>query len=215
MHTHAINLCEIGVYIFIPLAIDANARWVALGVSLLYNPIVVVAVHPGEAHLGVLGTRDDEGADVVLLGVAGNLLAACNLSLVVDGVFPYFVDAIFVVLSVRRGDAEVEVVHMVGVYSHTSAVAALGAVPVLVEGVAAILHPCAAPFAARPARVPIDVCRLGIVDVGIGYDGILVLIQGNLPHPVADASRVVNDSCRVGAGIAALLVDVVNAIGDD
>ena len=177
----------------LPCKVHADGRRVALGVSLLYHPIVVVAVHPGHAHLGVLGTRDDEGADVVLLGVARDLFAASNLSLVVDGVLPDFVDAVLVVLAVLSGDAQVEVVDIVGVEAHTARVAALGLVPVLVEGVAGILHPGVLPRRAVPAGVPIDVARLGIVDVGIGDDGVLVLVEGNLPHPVADVGGLVDN----------------------
>ena len=80
---------------------------------------------------------------------------------------------------------------------------------------AGILHPRAAPLRARPAAIPIDVRRLGIVDVCEGDDGVLLRIEGDLPHPVSDVGGVIDHGCGMGCGIARLLVDVVHAVGDD
>ena len=57
--------------------------------------------------------------------------------------------------------------------------------------------------------------RLVIVDVGIGDDGVLIIVDDNLPQPVAHAGGVVHDGSGVGAGVAVLLVDIVHAVGDD
>ena len=176
MHTYAIYFSKVGINFLVPRIIHADVRGVALRVAFLHHPIIIVAIHPGHAHGRVSGTGDDERADVVLGGVAGDLLAASYLAFVVDGIFPYFIDAVLVVGPVLGGDGEIEVVDMFGIHGHAAAVAALRGVPVLVEGVSGILHPRAAPLTARPSSIPINMCRLGIIDMRIGDNGILVLV---------------------------------------
>ena len=78
----------------------------------------------------------------------------------------------------------------------------------------AVLNPRAAPLRSRPAAVPIDVRSLGVVDVGEGHNGILVLVERNLPHPVADAVGAVDDGERIVVGIGVRLVDVEYAVGN-
>ena len=189
-----------------------DAGRVALGVVLVHHPVIVVALHPCEAQLGVLGARQHEGACVVLGRILGDLFRCGHLSFVVDGVFPDFVHTVLVILAVLGGYAEVQVVHVVGVQCHAARVAALRRVPVLVEGMSGILHPCAAPLRTRPAGIPVDVRGLGIVNVWIGDDGTFVLVQGYLPHPVAYVGRVVHDGQGVRCGVGIGLVDVEGAV---
>ena len=77
-----------------------------------------------------------------------------------------------------------------------------------------ILHPGELPLATRPTTVPVDVCGLCIVDVRVGDDGMLVLVECYLPHPVANAGCLVDNRCRIIRGIAAGLVHGKCAFAD-
>ena len=76
---------------------------------------------------------------------------------------------------------------MIGVKAHTTTIATLGGVPVLVEGMAGIGDEGGAPGTTRPLTIIIIVVGLAIVEMGEGDDGILILVERNLPHPVANA----------------------------
>ena len=72
------------------------------------------------------GAGQHEWAHVVLCGVGGQQLLRCNLSLVVDDIFPYLVYSVLVVLSVDGWNGEIQVVYVVWVKGHTAGVAAFG-----------------------------------------------------------------------------------------
>ena len=57
-----------------PLVVGTYAGGVALGIVFLHHPVVVVAIHPHEAHGALLGARQDEGSHVVLGRASGELL---------------------------------------------------------------------------------------------------------------------------------------------
>ena len=138
-----------------------------------------------------------------------------HFSVVINGVFPDFIYAVAVECSVLGWDAQIEVVDVVGVDGHTSAVAAFGAVPIVMERMASILHPCVPPCRAGPSGVPIHVGGLGVVDMRIGDDWVLILVEGDLPHPVSDVCALIDDGGWIAVGIGVGLAHVEHPIVDD
>ena len=206
---------SLGCQLLLPVEVAEDAGGEALRVILIHHPVVIVALHPSETEGGGLSAGDDKGARIVLWRVHGQLLRTADLALVVDGVAPQLVDAVLVVLSVLGGDAEVHIINIRRVNAHAAAVAPLCLIPVLMEGMAGILHPSVLPRRSVPAGIPIDMRSLVVVNVRIGNDGMLLLVQGYLPHPVADVGRAVDDGSGVLVGIAVGLADVEHAIADD
>ena len=119
---------------------------IAAGIVLVDHPVIVVAVHPKQAQLGSLSSRHDERAHVVLYGIVGNLLRTSHFSVAADAIFPNLVDTVLVIGTVLGRDGKVEVASVLRVDSHAARIAAFGGVPVLVEGMSGILHPCALPL---------------------------------------------------------------------
>ena len=142
------------------------------------------------------------------------MLRTGHIAGIVDGVFPYLVHAVLVILTVSRRDAEIEVVDVVGIQSHAAAVALLRGVPVLMECVTSVLHPGVLPRRAVPTGIPIDVCGLGTIDMRISHNGMLVGIEGNLPHPVADIGRFIHNGGGILAGIRVRHADIEHPAAD-
>ena len=93
--------------VLLPVVVAHETGGIALGIVLVYHPIIVVALHPAKTHGGVLRTGNHIGTGIVLRRILSNLLRGDYLTIVVDGVLPNLIDSILVVLSVCSGDAEV------------------------------------------------------------------------------------------------------------
>ena len=103
---------------------------------------------------------------------------------------------------------------MVRVKAHTATIATLRLVPVLMESMSGTCHLRILPRRAVPTGIPIDVRRLTIIDMRIGYDRMLQAIEGYLPHPVTNASCFIDNRSRIVAGIGVGLIDIECAIGN-
>ena len=59
------------------------------------------------------------------------------------------------------------------------------------EGMSAISHLRVLPCRTVPTGIPVEMACLGIVDMRIGYHGVVFVVNGNLPNPVAYAGTIV------------------------
>ena len=198
-----------------PSVITTDTRRIAFRIACANEPIVVIAIHPDEAHRAVFGARDDERTHIVLRRIGGDLRFRCHLPVGVERVLPNLKCAVGVESAVRGRDAHIELRRVVGIDCHTSAVAPLSGIPVLMERMSAVGELAALPCRPVPMAVPIRMGGFIIVDMGVGDDRILVAIERDLPHPVAVVGSLVDHSHRIGIVIAVGLAHSERAVGDD
>ena len=71
------------------------------------------------------------------------------------------------------------------------------------------------PCSTIPAGIPIDVRRLGIINMRIGNDRMLILVQRYLPYPVTHIGTFINNRSGIIAGIGIGLIHIEHTVIND